>query len=260
MNYKLLIKIIIIVIIKILFFLIIYHCFIKKSKFKQVNLDYIGDKFYFEIEDALTSNECDLLINSAKDKLVTSKIMNIDENNNYINKEDNKVRTSTQAWLEHDDFPNIKNKTLNLVNKYLKYNKVNTKQFENIQVANYKPGAQYKEHYDICHPISAYPEHIETCKQEFKIQGSVRFITVIYYLNDGFNGGETHFPKLNISIKPKKGKALIFFNCNLESDSNKTGLCNIIDKSQHAGLPVLKGGKTDQKWIANVWIRVKNYK
>jgi prolyl 4-hydroxylase len=257
-NLNIICKLLFISVLVIILGFIIYNCFIKKSKFKQVNLDNFGDKFYFEIEDVLTNEECDLLINKAKDKLINSKVMDIDKNNNYIDRLDDKVRTSKQAWLEHHDYPFIKNKTLDIVNKYLKYNKINSNQFESIQVANYKTGGEYKEHYDICHPDQAYSEHLKTCKKEFKIQGSVRFITVIYYLNDGFNGGETHFPKLNISIKPKKGKALIFFNCNLESNSHKTGLCNTIDKSQHAGMPVLDGGKTNEKWIANVWIRVKN--
>lgn len=259
MKYKYLFKLLILIIIIIILGFTIYYCFVKKSKFKQVKLDNFGDKFYFEIEDVLTNEECDLLINKAKDKLINSKVMDVDKNNNYTDRQDDKVRTSTQAWLEHDDNKFIKEKTLRIVNKYIKHNNiVNSNQFENIQVAKYQSGGEYKEHYDICHPYQAYPEHLNVCKKEFKIQGSVRYVTVIYYLNDGFNGGETYFPKLNIYIKPKKGKALIFFNCNLDSNSNKTGLCDIIDESQHAGLPVLEGGKTNEKWIANVWIRVKN--
>ena len=46
--------------------------FVKKSKFKQVKLDNFGDKFYFESEDVLTNEECDLLINKAKDKLLNN--------------------------------------------------------------------------------------------------------------------------------------------------------------------------------------------
>ena len=53
---------------------------------------------------------------------------------------------------------------------------------------------------------------------------------------------------INKKITPEKGKALIFFNCNYNKDTYNTGLCDIINNSKHAGLPVIHG-KTDEKWI-----------
>ncbi|HEX8843575.1 MAG TPA: 2OG-Fe(II) oxygenase [Pyrinomonadaceae bacterium] len=37
-----------------------------------------------------------------------------------------------------------------------------------------------------------------------------RYFTVLCYLNEAFEGGETSFPRLNYSIKPRSGKAVIF--------------------------------------------------
>ena len=37
-----------------------------------------------------------------------------------------------------------------------------------------------------------------------------RFLVIFLYLNDGFNGGTTSFPKLDLDIEPKCGRLLIF--------------------------------------------------
>lgn len=213
------------------------------------------NNFYFEIDNVLTDDECDKLINDSSDKLSRSKVMSLNKNKKYED-EVNDVRTSHHTWLNKSQYKNIIQKVENLVNRFIK-NKISSKQFEDIQVARYKPSQEYKQHYDICHPKQAYKEHIETCKQEYKKYNSVRYITVILYLNDEFNDGETYFPRLNKKVKPKKGKALIFFNCNLNNTTHKDGMCDVITKSEHAGLPVGIGDK-NEKWIANIWIRTKN--
>jgi len=220
-------------------------------------LTFNENNFYFEIENALTHEECDNIINYSKNTLSKSKVMSLDNTNNYIDIEDSSVRTSEQTWLKNNDFKNIINKVSELVNKY-NINNINPTQFEDIQVVRYKPTQEYKQHYDICHPIQGTKEHLNTCKQDYKKYNSIRYVTVLFYLNDGFEGGETYFPRLNKKIIPKKGKALIFFNCNLNKDTPKNGLCDIIYNSEHAGLPIKKNENgNNEKWIANIWIRTK---
>ena len=53
------------------------------------------------------------------------------------------------------------------------------------------------------------------------------------------------FPYLNLEIKPKKGKGILFRTL----DKND----NIILESLHGGKPVIKG----EKWICNNWIHNK---
>lgn len=77
---------------------------------------------------------------------------------------------------------------------------------------------------------------------------SLRYATILVYLNDDFTGGETIFPKLNIKIKPKIGKVLIFYS--LDSKEN-----TILD-SLHGGLPITSG----VKWICNKWYRMDTVK
>jgi prolyl 4-hydroxylase len=40
--------------------------------------------------------------------------------------------------------------------------------------------------------------------------GVQSLVTLVFYLNDGFEGGETDFPELGRRISPKKGSALLF--------------------------------------------------
>jgi len=181
--------------------------------------------------------------------------MSIDKNGKYIDIKDTN-RTSNHTFLENNLHKNINEKVERLINRYSKHH-INRKQFEQIQVVRYKPTQEYKEHFDICHPQQAHYDHLKTCKEDFKKFNSVRYATIIFYLNDGFKGGETYFPNINKKIIPKKGKALIFFNCTYNKDTIKTGLCDIIDNSKHSGLPVIED-KTNEKWIANIWIRTKN--
>ena len=256
MNKLLLIFLLILLLISIIAIIII-SCFMNKSKFTQVNnLKNLGDlgDFYYEIDNVLTDEECDFIIKNAKDKLIKSTVMSIDKNGKYIDKKDTS-RTSNHTFLENNLHKNIIEKAQKLINKYSK-NNINKNNFEQIQVVRYKPNQEYKEHFDICHPYQAHKNQLKTCKEDFKKFNSVRYATIIFYLNDGFNGGETYFPNINKKIIPKKGKVLIFFNCTYNKDTHKTGLCDIIDNSKHAGLPVVEG-KTDEKWIANIWIRTK---
>ena len=75
--------------------------------------------------------------------------------------------------------------------------------------------------------------------------GGERQTTFMLYLS-GTNkdiGGNTVFPQLGISVKPKRGTAL-YWN-NIKSDGK------FDTRSSHLGCPVILGNK----WIANKWIR-----
>ena len=78
--------------------------------------------------------------------------------------------------------------------------------------------------------------------------GEERPKTALIYLNDGFVGGETEFPKINTTIKPEIGKLVIWDNA-LEDGSEDPN-------SLHAGLPVVAG----TKYIGVIWIRREKFK
>ena len=60
------------------------------------------------------------------------------------------------------------------------------------QVVRYHPGDFYKRHRD------SGPYNAE------------RYFSVVFYLNDDFEGGGTYFPDADYTVVPKKGTALIF--------------------------------------------------
>ena len=74
--------------------------------------------------------------------------------------------------------------------------------------------------------------------------------TFFLYLSSGYTGGETHFPRLNITIPAKKGSALVWPSI-LDSDANERD-----DRTDHEALPVLSG----TKYAANYWIHMYPYR
>ena len=68
--------------------------------------------------------------------------------------------------------------------------------------------------------------------------------TALVYLNDVEEGGETKFKNLNIQVKPKKGRIVVFENCYPESNEPHPN-------SLHSGSSVVKG----EKYAFNLWFR-----
>tara|TARA_R110002153_G_scaffold202655_1_gene355807 strand:+ start:19 stop:579 length:561 start_codon:yes stop_codon:yes gene_type:complete len=75
-----------------------------------------------------------------------------------------------------------------------------------------------------------------------------RQYTIILYLNDDYEGGETEFPLLKKKYKLKKGDALFFNNYDTYG--------NISKQSTHRGNKVISG----VKYICNVWIHSEKIK
>lgn len=184
-----------------------------------------------EIPNFLTPDECDHLIKIANTQLEPSKV--------YTENSDDVIqtqRTSEQCWLE-DEKHDVVNKISNLASNITNKPKDNQ---ELLQVVKYPVGGFFHPHYDAC---MGTPEF---CK---RMDGSAgpRYGTLLIYLNDNFQGGETTFPNINKTIKPEKGKAVFFYT----TDENG----NLLTESLHSGNPVISGNK----WICNKWVRINKY-
>jgi len=64
-----------------------------------------------------------------------------------------------------------------------------------IRVYRYEPGEHHSTHWDT---VVELPDQIASR------------LTLVFYLNDGFTGGETEFPELGKRVVPRKGMALLF--------------------------------------------------
>jgi prolyl 4-hydroxylase len=111
---------------------------------------------------------------------------------------------------------------------------------EGIQILRYGVGGEYKAHFDYFPPE-------QSGSQVHIAQGGQRVSTLVMYLNDVENGGETVFPELGLKVVPKKGSACYFEYCNSKGQIDPMTL--------HGGLPVIAG----EKWIATKWMRQRKY-
>ena len=146
------------------------------------------------------------------------------------------VRKSKTAWLNKSD-PIVNN----IISRICKMTNSPFENAEHLQVVKYDQNGYYNEHYD-----SVTNNTYES--QKFLKQGGHRIITMLIYLNDDFTEGSTRFVTLDQNIKPPKYGGILFYT--LDKNLKK---CH--PKALHAGLPI----KTGNKYIANVWIREKNY-
>lgn len=110
---------------------------------------------------------------------------------------------------------------------------------EPTNVLNYQRGEEYKPHFDFITASDANALELSSTGQ--------RVATVLIYLNDGYEGGETAFPTLNWSYKGKPGDALVFWNVGENGEPDRRTL--------HAGAPVTRG----EKWLYSKWVRANPY-
>ena len=103
-------------------------------------------------------------------------------------------------------------------------------QGEPLQILRYQVGGQYKPHFD------SIPG--------FKNQ---RAYTMLVWLNEEYEGGETWFNAPKLALKGVPGDAVLFRN--VRADGRRDPL------SAHAGLPV----KSGEKLIASKWIRQRAF-
>jgi prolyl 4-hydroxylase len=109
---------------------------------------------------------------------------------------------------------------------------------EGLQVLHYKPGAEYKPHYDYFDPKEAGTPTILK-------RGGQRVGTLVMYLAEPEKGGGTTFPDVHLEVFPKRGHG-VFFSYERPDPSTRT---------LHGGAPVLAG----EKWIATKWLRERRF-
>jgi len=109
---------------------------------------------------------------------------------------------------------------------------------EGLQILHYRPGTEYKPHYDYFDPN-------EPGTPTILKRGGQRVATLVMYLGEPDKGGGTTFPDVHLEIAPKRGNA-VFFSYERPHPSTKT---------LHGGAPVLAG----EKWIATKWLRERRF-
>jgi prolyl 4-hydroxylase len=111
---------------------------------------------------------------------------------------------------------------------------------EGLQVLHYGPGGRYPPHYDFLTPSN------HASSQSLARSGQ-RVSTLIVYLNDVLEGGETVFPEAGLSVVPRRGNGLYFEYTNSRMQ--------VDPRSAHGGAPVVRG----EKWIVTKWMRGRRF-
>jgi prolyl 4-hydroxylase len=174
----------------------------------------------------LSHEECDGLIEAARGRMARSDVVHSDTGGSEIHE----ARTSDGMFFlrgENDLCQRIEARLAALVGWPIENG-------EGIQILHYRPGAEYKPHYDYFDPKAKGTPTILK-------RGGQRVATVVMYLNDAKVGGGTTFPDVNLEVAPVKGNA-VFFSYDKAHPSSRT---------LHGGAPVVEG----EKWIATKWLR-----
>lgn len=102
------------------------------------------------------------------------------------------------------------------------------------QLLRYCVGEEFTDHCDFLDP--------DTVPAEIEARGQ-RAATVLVYLNDDYEGGETSFPLIGLNHRGRTGDGLVFSNLNPAGQPEPL--------SRHAGRPPTNG----QKWVLSQWVR-----
>ncbi|NML40384.1 2OG-Fe(II) oxygenase [Chitinophaga sp. G-6-1-13] len=174
----------------------------------------------FAVEDFLSEEECKYMIDYCEQhNLFYRSMTGAADGSNEVTGH----RTSYSAFIttcrQDTVFKDIVERAADLM-------EVEIARVEDLQCVRYGDGQEYRPHFD----------SFET--------GVKRKATLLVYLNDDFEGGETIFPEIGFSVSPKKGMALSFINL----DEQHTDLIY----SLHGGAPVTAG----TKFACNIWIQL----
>ncbi|MGR8931652.1 MAG: 2OG-Fe(II) oxygenase [Gammaproteobacteria bacterium] len=184
------------------------------------------------IDDFLSDQECDELIERSRQKLAPSTI---------VNPQSGKFEVITDRSSKGTYFQRGENELISRldrrISELMNWPEENG---EGIQILHYGEKAEYKPHFDY------FPAHESGSAPHLNESGQ-RVATLVMYLNNVTEGGETVFPDAGLRISPKRGAAAYFSYFN--------SLGQVDPATLHGGAPVLAG----EKWIATKWMRQRRY-
>lgn len=199
----------------------------------------------FICRNFLTDEECDHLIQLARDKLEKSMVADNESGKSV----ESDVRTSSGMFLRKAQDEIVSG----IESRIAAWTFLPKENGEAMQILHYEHGQKYEPHWDYFH---------DEANQKL---GGHRIATVLMYLSDVEKGGETVFPeseakesqlkpddwsdcaKKGYAVKPNKGDALLFFSLHPDATIDPLSL--------HGSCPVIEG----EKWSATKWIHVRDF-
>ncbi|CAA7399694.1 unnamed protein product [Spirodela intermedia] len=201
----------------------------------------------FVYHNFLSKEECEHLINLAKPYMQKSTVVDSSTGKST----DSRVRTSSGMFLRRGQ-----DKVIQAIEKRIAdFTFIPVEHGEGLQVLHYEVGQKYEPHFDY------FLDKFNTKN------GGQRIATVLMYLSDVEEGGETIFPaskmnssslsyyselsecaKKGLAVKPKRGDALLFWSMRPDATLDPSSL--------HGGCPVIQGNK----WSSTKWMHLNEYR
>jgi prolyl 4-hydroxylase len=178
----------------------------------------------------LSDAECEALIAAAKPRLTRSLTVSTTTGGEEVNAD----RTSNGMFFTRGEMAAVRV----LEQRIAKLFNWPIENGEGLQILHYRPGAEYKPHYDYFDPK-------EPGTPTILKRGGQRVATILVYLNDPEKGGGTTFPDVGLEVAPQRGNA-VFFSYDKP---------HVSTQSLHGGAPVIAG----EKWIATKWLRERPF-
>ena len=178
----------------------------------------------------LSDAECDEMIDQSRRRLARSETVQTDTGSSEINA----ARTSEGMFFERGEFEvcaRIEARMAALLRWPIENG-------EGLQILRYRPGAEYKPHYDYFDPA-------QPGTPALLARGGQRVASLICYLNTPERGGSTIFPDVGLEVAPVKGNAVFLSYDRAHPDT----------RSLHGGSPVEAG----EKWVATKWVRERRF-
>jgi prolyl 4-hydroxylase len=196
-------------------------------------ITYTYGKFrLLKIYNILTPEECDIIIKLGQASKLREDLV-YHRGKKVYNAE---KRGSKTAWFDDKDNP--------IISRLAKFTSAITNipssHQEPLQFSQYDAGGGFSPHYDTCSADRTI------CEEQEKGAGK-RVATLLVYLNDDFTGGQTEFLNIGVTIQPRRGMGILFWN------TDKHG--KIYRESLHAGNKVLHG----RKYICTKWSHLRAY-
>ncbi|MSP94244.1 MAG: hypothetical protein EXR00_03160 [Alphaproteobacteria bacterium] len=179
-------------------------------------------------EKFLSASACDWLVARARPQIRRAAVFDVENGSSQLLDS----RSNTGAYLNVAEMDMI---TVATRARMAALSGLPVLGFEDSAALHYGVGEEYRPHFDFLDPAQAMAQEIAS--------GGQRVATVLIYLKDGYDGGETDFPAAQRRYKGRKGDALIFWNVTREGQPDRLTL--------HAGLPPTRG----EKWLFSQWIR-----
>lgn len=174
----------------------------------------------YVIGGVLTNEECDFIISESErfNRYKASGVTETNETSNY--------RTSDSVYVSDKEdmnpigdliYKGCFSAVKTIMDNVQHLDSLSGLTDEGYHLLRYNKGQEYKKHVDYGTPIP-------------------RVLSIIIYLNDDYEGGETEFPRQQAIIKGEKGAAVVFPS---------------IWTHPHAALPIISG----TKYVAVTWLK-----